>query len=648
MSADLKSLLEKLSTPLSLSQQSESLTKNFSSLMQRLESVSSTINSISEPVSILETQRHNTKQALTYLEDIILYNLKLKELSSALKSDNIPCASILCGEISKIPVHIPLQDTLEFTKLKQEVTQKVKKKFGEALTDNNKEIIELYAGLFTHLELGREGIERYIGYIAQSLESQFNNIQDLIVHGSTYEDTLIKIYRITVKTYEGQQENLIKEFGMIGNLELLQKLQHIVDSYAVKIIDNYFIEINKNKSSGLCEEISKIIKHSESFENYLNKLGKNLVARMHLNLSEIPVFGKLDDKYSQETGLLKMSEIKGKILELADKYISLESQQLELSISSLLSKLAFTSFCEKNCQSKEPLVIGPNFEILDECFFIIQKAAQRGLGTLNINSICAILNNIATLISEVIIEELVTKLPSIKIPWSSQFNASVCRAIVGLNLINSVKKCIKKLVFNLEQQFNKIFGGEGSDIIMFKNCLASISDSELKSKKIIDKAISTYMKSLQLSQLLINFRSLSYDISLEMHADYEVNDPFAFKLLKELKALMKQWKLQLVPELFEYIADMISEDLAKLIEQDIKSKRFNELGALQFQKDIREILTQLQNLSNKPIRHRFARLKQISELLMAKEDSEVVELLKDSECKLSDKEMKGYRSLRII
>ena len=501
-------------------------------------------------------------------------------------------------------------------------------------------MIEEYAGLFQHLELGREGIERYIEYILQSLKEKFVGIEQLLNTGGTYEDTLVKLFRSTVKTYNEQQENITKEFGLIGNLELLQSLQHIVDIHAVNIIEKYCTEVaRKNKSQVLCEEISKIIKHSESFEIYINKLSRELMKKITIT--------SLGEKFSMETGLLKMSEIKAKILELANTYISLESQLMQDTVTSLVSKISITSYTEKNYSLTEVYNTGIIFEVIDEIFFSIQNAGTRGLGTFNINSICAILNNIATLISEELIEGLAKKFITSKVIWSTQFTSVNASIIVMLNLMTTCKKCVKKLVVNLDQQFNKIFGGGGNEVDMFKHCLASIGESEGKAKGIIDEFVENYLKSLQISNLLGRFRTISYDLTLELHSDYEVNDPFALKLVKDLKGILKQWKLQLIGEVFEEFIDILSRDLSLAIETELKNKKFNELGSLQFQKDLREIIGQLQHMSNKPIRYHFVKLKQISELLLAKDDQEIEILIKDSEWKLINRETQGFRRLRI-
>lgn len=634
MSEEIENQIRLLSIPSDITTLTTSLPQKFSDVNNQLKSVSQRIQSLSTPVRDLETQRTNAKKALQYVTDIISFHTKLRELVSAFKFDNLPLAALLCGEISSIPIRYSSPETQEFQRVKSEVCEKVKKTFGEALSENNKAVVEQYAGLFHHLQLGREGIDSYINYILDSLNSQFDSLLD----SSPAEDSLLQIYRQTVKQFDTQCENITKEFGISGTLDLLQQLQNLSDKYSVQVISNYIRQLSsRTKTQSLCEEITKIIKHSESFENYLKKLGKKLVE----NGARV-----LDEGKNKETGLMKLSNLMMKILELADLYISVESQILQEGVSALMDKFTIGQMAEVLFQEKKVLSTGVLFERLDDCFFSIQNACGRVLSTFNINSICAILNNVAILVNEKVLGTLSSKIQYIKYAWSTNFTVNNATTIILLNLLDISKKCIKKIVSSLEQQFFKVFGDSQMENSMFQNCVGNITDSETQSKNYIDQLLLSISRVLGFKELLGGFRNLSYELTLEEHSDYEVNDPFALKLIKDLKMYLKQWSFQLNSELFDGLVDNIVEELVKNIEKDAKTKKFNELGALQFQKDVREILSQIQNFTNKPLRHRFIRLKQISELLLAVDLHEADSLIQDSEWKLSPRESQLFRSLR--
>jgi hypothetical protein len=639
MSEDLNDLVASLNVPDHINSLSYSLYDRLTQVDGQLQTIAQSIQSISGPVKELEVQRTNARLALTYVNDIIEFHTKFRELTLAVKTDNLPIAALLCGQISDLPVRFSFDEMNEFNMVKLEVCEKVKKTFGSALSENNKSIIEQYAGLFHHLQLGREGIESYIKYITDSLRIQFDSILSLLPSTGNYEDSLIKIYRLTVKQYESQYENITKEFGISGTLELLQQLQSAVDDFAVTIIAQYLQVVNsKFKSQSLCEEMTKIIKHSESFEIYMQKLGKQLV----MNGAK----SNGDDK-NKQTGLAKLSVLKAKIMELADLYISVETQFMTDGVAACFEKFQISPAAEALAKEKGPLVSGVLFERLDDSFFTIQNACSRVMSTFNLNSVCAFLNNVALLISETVIAALASKIPHLKPTWSGQSSQENTKYILLLNLIITTRKCINRMVTNLELQFSKIFGDSKGDLAMFQNCMGSISESEKHCQDLLDRMLSTLGKSLNFPQLLAGLKVLSFEISLEQHSDFEVNDPFALSFMKDLKLLLKQWNSQLSLDNFEALVEVSAVELSAFIEKEVKNKKFNELGALQFQKDIREIIAQVQSMSQKPLRHRFIRLKQISELLLAIDEGEVKMLVNDPEWKLTERESKAFRTLRV-
>ena len=639
MSEDLNTLISSLNVSDQLHTSCKSLSSKIINLDSKLKSISQSIQSISGPVRELETQRCNARLALTHVDNIIEFHTKYRELLSAVKFDNLPSAAMLCGQISEIPIHFHFSEIQDFQKVKLEVCEKVKKTFGEALSENNKAVIEQYAGLFHHLQLGREGIESYIRYIVENLRTQFDSIIGSLQSGGNYEECLVKIYRSTVKQYDTQYENITKEFGISGTLDLLQHLQKTVDDYSVKTISQYLQLVNqKFKSQSLCEEMTKIIKHSESFELYMQKLGKKLI-----DSGAVPSSA---DKSSQ-TGLTKLSSLKAKIMELADLYISIESEIMADSVKSLFDKFHIGPVAESLFKEKSALTSGTLFEKVDDSFFTIQNACTRVMSTFNLNSVCAFLNNISPLISENILGTLTEKLPHLKPAWSSQASVQNSMYIILLNLLSTTRKCIVKIVNNLEQQFNKIFGDSNSDLIMFQNCVGSLSDSQIRCKDIIDKMTANLGRNLNLPLLLAGFKVFSFEVSLEQHSEYEVNDPFALMFVKDFKNIAKQWACQLSTENFETLVEVCAVEIAGFVEKEVRNKKFNELGALQFQKDLREIITQFQNMVNKPIRGKFVRVRQISELLLAIDDGEVRALAADSEWKLTERETRAFRTLRV-
>lgn len=553
----LDTILSQLSfDQIKVSQKAKSLTQNYHSLMTRLKEVADTIAHVSGPVKILETQKSNSLKALEKIDQILNFQDKLNNLKSAMRENNYQKAACLCGELNKTSIPYHIAELEDFERLKSDLRITIQNKFGEAIAENNKEKVEEFAGLFLPLGLGREGIERYIQYINASLITQIKVATDLLSKDAEakHEEVLVRIFRCTVKSFETHKEAVNKEFGNLGTIDLLQSLQKEADQHSVKIYNDFLSQkglhvttqlirnpnFTSAQADSLCEDIAKILKHSESFDNHLNKIGKS-------------IFSKIQDYHappgiSPETGLLRTSGLKSKIQELADIYISLETFFMMNSVKSALSRLNVQSYIEQSYQIKDNLTSGSNFEILDEIFFVIQKCETRGLATLNINSVCAILNHIGGLLSEDIIEQLSKRIPNSRygisnsISLNNQFTTTNSNLIVALNLLETTRAYSKKLTLQVEQKFKKIYGDEGNEVDMFKHCLISIFDASEKARIIEQDALKASVSGFQgqINGLLAQFLYASYELSDETYQDFQVNDPFVLKLIKELKGLLKQ------------------------------------------------------------------------------------------------------------
>ncbi|CAG9320910.1 unnamed protein product [Blepharisma stoltei] len=648
-----------------LSERAKVLTSNYQNLMIKLKDVADTISQVSGPVRVLETQKSNAIKILDKVDQILTFQEKLSGLKSAMREGQLSIASRICGELNETTIPYHISEVEELERLKSELCSTVQKKFGEAIAENDKGKIEMYAGLFLPLGLGREGIDRYIQYINASLISQIKAAVELLGKDAEvkHEEVLVRIFRCTVKVFDTHQEAVQKEFGNLGVIDLLQSLQRESDQQAVRIYNQFLSEkglhittqIIRNpnftpaQADSLCEDIAKILKHSESFETHINKIGKGVVSKAQ-NFQPQPGI-------SNETGLLRISGLKSKIQELADIYISLETYYMMNSVKNSLGKLNIQAYIEQSYQAKDNLTSGSNFEVLDEIFFIIQKCEQRGLATLNINSVCAILNHIGGLLSEDIIDQLSKKIPGSRYgisgsaSLSSQFTTANAGLIISLNLLETTRAYSKKLSAQVEQKFKKIYGEEGNEVDMFKHCLSSIFDASEKARILEQDILKSTVSGFQgqVNNLLNPFLHAGYELSEETYADYQVNDPFVLKLIKEIKGQLKQWRYQMMTDLFEMTLDLITQTLVELIEYNLKNgnKKFNELGALQFTRDIREISIQLQGMTNKPLRQRFVRLKQIGQVLQAKNVEEVEGFIKERDWRITQKDTLAYWRLRI-
>lgn len=94
-----------------------------------------------------------------------------------------------------------------------------------------------------------------------------------------------------------------------------------------------------------------------------------------------------------------------------------------------------------------------------------------------------------------------------------------------------------------------------------------------------------------------------------------MNDPFVQQLLLAIETAITEVKGKLIPSVFDHVFSELTTDITGLLEQQILSCEFNQLGGVQLDKDLRALTGYLSSCTNWPVRDKFSRLMQIATLL---------------------------------
>ena len=610
------------------------------SLLFDIRKVVSTAAGLSGPVGELEKVKKRAEAVLQRVKDLAKVNDLMQTLKAAANAGNLEKAADCVFTLTQLTHQFPIDDRIlvELTRIKESLSTAVKTRFGEALAASNEGEMQASATLIHKLGLSREGIDSYIAFILRDLSQAAGQGFELLQTGQgagKYEETLVRLFRLVAKSLGTHKENLQEKFGDEGVVAFVKGLRREVDLQAVRIytkfrsdrqVERWEDELKRTKSisadltsiDSLCAEVATLIKHSESFENYFRMQTAALAA-----------------------SLPKRSELKVKLQELVNVYVSFEVHYMSKAISRAVEGINESDQVADTYKSMEPIKVGAASERIDELFYILRQSSQRALRTFNIDNICAVLNHIPVHLTEELLEKLQTKsvlLMSKQTLLSPQFQPATAAFIVLVNLLEWSQACIGKLAAELKEDFAAVYGGNAaSEQQMFLLCLDSLMKAGDRFKSAEMEAITKAVDSFrgQLVALAATLGSVSYEIAEEQLAEYEVNDPFAQAFSANIKSLMKQWKVQLEAEAGDAFVEAIAACIAEELEKRVRGKRCNELGAVQLEKDIREVTKTMQSLSQRPVRLRFQRLKQITQLLSASSDSEVQSLLQSSDWKLA-------------
>ena len=111
---------------------------------------------------------------------------------------------------------------------------------------------------------------------------------------------------------------VVAQFGLAGLVSFMQHLQAEVDSQALLVYDEFlrdrkltnFNEEELKDVYQACEEMTDLIKHSESFESFLGQQAADVVTELGSNWN--PQAAEAEGRKG-ENGLLRISSLKDKL-----------------------------------------------------------------------------------------------------------------------------------------------------------------------------------------------------------------------------------------------------------------------------------------------------------------------------------------------
>jgi hypothetical protein len=634
-----------------------SLPRELKAISENMHDIVKMAAEISEPVLKLESLKQRGELVVACVDELIKAKRAMSGLDDAIHSNDLETAA------QNAEVLLPLKEggllepdeAIRFAKHFERLCTTVKQQFTEAVASNDEPQVERLAQLFTPLGLVREGVDHLISYTIADFNAKANEICSQ-TSSSRWEQVLVSLFRLAAKVKESSLVE--KEFGALGQLKFLQVLQAETDSRVVKLFDSFSAfhrldsindqlrksELQMKDHDQLCESVARMIHHSESFENYLQRSGRQVASTSH--------WKPTSDQYNGETGLLRLSELKKKLQEFANVYVMLEASFMQRAVTKSIEQLHLQALAEPVFQAKEEL---SSSEELEGAFIVIQKCVMRALSTYNLDNICATLNHTNSL-SEALADHLTNKIKalfksqlmfkgtnslSFTAAWTQQ-NASF---IMGVNMLHSTGGFLLKLKEELDIEFSKVYGNDLKSTQMFQHCLSNLPALADRLTNDNSQLISQGVRSLKsdLYALLGVFDSLSLCIDEARFSEFEVNDPFMTQLLGEIKHSLKQWKSQLSPDLFKRFTGQVAGLLAESLEMLLRNKQVSEWGADLLHKD----LTKLKKffggmLTSQP----FTRLIQISQVLLAASKDELGLLKFEKNWRLTDEEMSNYWRLR--
>jgi conserved oligomeric Golgi complex subunit 4 len=119
--------------------------------------------------------------------------------------------------------------------------------------------------------------------------------------------------------------------------------------------------------------------------------------------------------------------------------------------------------------------------------------------------------------------------------------------------------------------------------------------------------------------------AVNFELTEAQYAANEVGESWVQRFLAALMAALAFLSLLLTPSLYDAVVSNILDKAVDRVEALLRLKRFNHLGGLQLDRDIRDLVSSLAEVTQRSVRDKFARLSQVATLLSCESMAEVQE-----------------------
>ncbi|KAJ3272262.1 Golgi transport complex subunit 4 [Terramyces sp. JEL0728] len=463
--------------------------------------------------------------------------------------------------------------------------------FTEAInTTNFKQIQELFP-LFPKLNQHLLGISKYSLFLCKLISSK--KYLDQYVESCTF------IYENGAVMIDKQHEIVSKLYGDL----YMQVLEQIVDEIKVQIR----LVLNSYADS---KQIERKVKEIQAGKN--NSEARELdqiITEIAMMLNKTFLFNRF----------LDTRQIKREVQvdALQDYFIIITEKYIQLSIQQAITK---KNILEENKSTRS----------VDDVFYILKTVLVRG-GQTNPDCLCVLINQIGRILEEKYMGTLQKSLSTL-----FKDDQGINQAITVLNDLQLCCDYIIKLDSDITVNLPRMFPYSNEmSLEKIKSCLSIITDFSKKYNSIVQTWIENYFKQAIKPKVKLVISTL-------LPRTYIINEfqQDSFGLLLE-NSLNPLFKTQFNEQNQNYLVKLVLEQVTKDIETKIFQLKFNYIGALAFESQIKQMIQRFNNM-----REICSRLNQIS-ILLSMEDKEEVREYWNQKWKVKKSELGKILSLRV-
>lgn len=615
---------------------------------------------VSEKVRRLDKTRSLVSECQQRVHDLLDLQLCSEGVKAALKNEDYEKAAAHVHRVLSIDQNV-LKRTADnisqdhttvdnsFTLL-EEVAEHLRvvvaKKFNEAIIDEDLASIERFFKIYPLLNMHDEGLKEYSLYLSSKLrQTAEKNLKVALDTAKTdlkpniiFADTITLLLEGTARVIETHQPLVDTYYGQDKMITFFKYVQQECDNQASKIVNEL---INHRNLKNKIKQVNEYNTHVKSFEKIDPKSLDILLGELTLMHYKVDLYFKFVkrklSKNSKDPELLnkietlmKCCNLNCKMQEVLDYYVQLERYFTEESV---FKAVAMDALLEDSNVSS----------MVDDVFFILRKSIRRAATSGSIEVVCSVINNVRTLLETKYCPVLKKQLeqgystgyldvaqaytsvrlqidPEIK---AKSFLAYLNNADVTLEYLQTLKSNVTEEIIRSFPQLTE------KDKEKVAICLSELfSGATSLTSSIIDYGMKHLKESAikpRISSWFASFAENNHELTEDEFTSYEANEPFVRKLISKIDEFLNSFKDALTSNNYDAFVNLVTVEITRHFEKVVFKSRFNRLGGLVFDKEVRALVGFLTNATSWSIRDKFSRLSQISTLLNIERLSEVSE-----------------------
>ncbi|GBC08772.1 hypothetical protein RclHR1_08370009 [Rhizophagus clarus] len=628
-------------------------------LLNIINSTSLVAERISAQVRQLDLEQSRVQESIKLVEDVQELKLCITGLHQAMYMKDYETAAsyvnrvsaldkkILEGEFAENSVpssEYPDIPTKTLCDAKENLFVIFSREFEAAIYNRDQENISRFFKLFPLIGKETEGLDKYSKFVCGIIAGKSQaNLAEIAIGTNFYGNVLTKLFENIALIIDQHQSAVETHYGPGKMIRVIERLQEECDKQSQIILDTFCderqiqrklldIQTHYNthkKFSGLqkpgqlkevdiipdpreldviLSELAMISARTHLYYRFLESRTKLEVEAMQVNGTDVSLLEKDANKYDSSV-IIKNSGLLKQVKSLMNDFVDIEEYFLKKAI-------------EKAMRIDKYEEGGTSSSCVEDVFYILKECLTRTVMTSDMECLTSMVNLVNQSLKDDYLalfkERLLTAFATAE-PKDAKFGYMI--------LLNNLDVSCDYMQ-RLTSELITIPSITKEDYKIVEKCFTSLNNITTDNfKPILQSGLNelfTQMIKPRIRPILQEaYKDIKYVLDEDEYHEQEADDNFAKRFVTGFDNLVKVYQATFTENNYNQIMIHILESVINLWEKTVFGTKFNQYGALRFDKDLRSVSNYFSAKMQWPFRDKFTRLNQISTLLNLESLSEI-------------------------